>query len=200
MAIETREVGDDAGLDAAMQELLNAAHKYREYVKRHNRDRLAGVLFVRVGHELVIYSESEKYANQIFALGFDASRDSFVDVDGQLPDKAGPLNCERMTLDELLVELNKWKEIAGGRTCVSFTCLCIGAASLWHQTHRQNFRAIDRAPEALSRWVLAHEGGVRMDFPEQVLELLVRMDDELKTKDAQYRTLLARMQDERRPG
>ena len=65
--------------------------------------------------------------------------------------EVGPLNAERWTLDELLAELNKWKDIAGGKTCVSFECLCFGASSLWHQTHRENFRSVDRKPDALSR-------------------------------------------------
>ena len=90
--------------------------------------------------------------------------------------EVGPLNAERWTLDELLVELNKWKDQASGKTCVSFECLCFGASSLWHQTHRENFRAIDRKPEALSRWVLQNQGSVKQDFPLQVLELLVSLD------------------------
>lgn len=89
--------------------------------------------------------------------------------------ETGPLNAERWTLDELLVELNKWKNIASGKTCVSFECLCFGASSLWHQTHRENFRAVDRKPEALSRWILQNEGSVAADFPEQVLKVLKRL-------------------------
>ena len=85
---------------------------------------------------------------------------------------------KRMTLDELLAELNKWKEVASGKTCVSFECLCYGASSLWHQTHRENFRKVDCKPEALSKWVLDHAGVVRQDFPAQVLELLVRLQAE----------------------
>ena len=78
MPIETRDVIDDPGLDAAMSELLSAARKYREYVKRHNRDRLAGVMFVRFERELIVYSESEKYAEQLFDLTFDPLHDTFV--------------------------------------------------------------------------------------------------------------------------
>lgn len=99
--------------------------------------------------------------------------------------KEGPLNSERWTLDELLAELAKWKSLASGRTCVSFESLCFGASSLWHQTHRENFRAVDRKPELLSRWVLESEGSVREDFPEQVLGILVRLSDKIKT-DAEY--------------
>jgi hypothetical protein len=77
VAIETRDV-DDPGLDAAVDELIAAARKYREYVKRHHRDRLAGVMFVLCGHETVIYSESEKYGQQLLELTFSPTSDSFV--------------------------------------------------------------------------------------------------------------------------
>jgi hypothetical protein len=89
--------------------------------------------------------------------------------------KEGPLNSERWTLGELIAELEKWRELASGKTCVSFENLCFGASSLWHQTHRDNFRKVDRKPEALSRWILATEGHVTEDFPKQVLEVLQRL-------------------------
>jgi hypothetical protein len=89
--------------------------------------------------------------------------------------KEGPLNAERWALDKLLEQLEQWKRIASGRTCVSFENLCFGASSLWHQTHRENFRAIDRKPDELSRWVLEHERCVMQDFPAQVLEVLERL-------------------------
>lgn len=98
----------------------------------------------------------------------------FNDVEKLLA-KEGPLNTERWTLDELLTELEKWKRVASGRTCVSFENLCYGASSLWHQSHRENFRKVDRKPEALSRWILQHCGSVRQDFPEQVLEVLTQL-------------------------
>ena len=101
-----------------------------------------------------------------------------VDLQQQLADvttKEGPLNAERWTLDQLLKQLERWKQIAGGSTCVSFENLCYGASSLWHQTHRENFRAIDRKPDALSEWVLEHAGSVKADFPAQVLDILKRL-------------------------
>ncbi len=101
--------------------------------------------------------------------------------------KEGPLNAERLTLDELLTELEKWKSVAGGNTCVSFECLCFGASSLWHQTHRENFRKIDRKPELLSRWIKEHCGSVNEDFPKQVLDVLC----ELKTANEALRSELA---------
>ena len=91
----------------------------------------------------------------------------------------GPLNADRWTLDELLTVLEKWKTIASGDTCVSFEKLCYGASSLWHQTHRDNFRAVDRKPDELSRWVLEYAKVVREDFPEQVLEILVDLKRQL---------------------
>ena len=92
--------------------------------------------------------------------------------------KEGPLNSESMTLDELLVVLEKWKTIASGRTCVSFVQLCYGASSLWHQTHRENFRSIDRRPEELSRFVLETYGSVMQEFPQQVLDILINLQAE----------------------
>lgn len=93
--------------------------------------------------------------------------------------KEGPLNAEHCTLDELLEQLAKWKVIASGRTCVSFQNLSYGASSLWHQTHRENFRKVDRKPEALSRWVLEHCNWVKKDFPAQVLEILAKQTEQL---------------------
>lgn len=104
--------------------------------------------------------------------------------------EVGPLNAERLTLDELLVELNKWKKIASGRTCVSFECLCFGASSLWHQTHRENFRAVDRQPEALSRWILQNEGSVAADFPKQVLEVLKRLKSRVSELESHLATTI----------
>ncbi len=96
----------------------------------------------------------------------------------------GPLNSERWTLEALIEQLEKWRAIASGRTCVSFESLCFGASSLWHQTHRENFRAIDRKPEALSRWILDREKSVSSDFPQQVLTLLERQAAEIQRQGA----------------
>lgn len=94
--------------------------------------------------------------------------------------KEGPLNAERWTLDQLLTELEKWKVVASGKTCVSFENLCYGASSLWHKIHRENFRLVDRKPEALSRWVLNHAKCVMEDFPTQVLEILTKQQSEIE--------------------
>ncbi len=92
----------------------------------------------------------------------------------------GPLNSERWTLREFIAEMEKIKSIASDQTCVSFECFCWGASSLWHQTHRDNFKQIDRKPEALSAFVLEELGGVNtVDFPKQVLELLQSLKAEL---------------------
>ena len=85
--------------------------------------------------------------------------------------KGGPISSERWTLGKLLKQLENWRTIAGEDTCVSFENLCFGASSLWHQTHRENFRKIDIKPDALSRWVLEHYGSVAEDFPAQVLAI-----------------------------
>lgn len=98
----------------------------------------------------------------------------------------GPLNVERWTLSEFLKEMERVKSIASDRTCVSFECFCWGASSLWHQTHRDAFRQVDRKPEELSRFVGEEMGGVNTaDFPKQVLSLLESMKserDELRAK------------------
>jgi hypothetical protein len=105
--------------------------------------------------------------------------------------QGGPLNAERWTLDELLAQLEQWKGVASGQTCVSFANLCYGASSLWHQTHRENFRRIDRQPEALSRWVLEFDGSIKEDFPAQVLALLERFFTERNDLRTQLATAQA---------
>lgn len=99
--------------------------------------------------------------------------------------KEGPLNAERMTLDELLEILAKWKAVASGKTCVSFENICYGASSLWHQTHRENFRKIASRPEALSRWVLEHASCVMEDFPAQVLCILEELKQQVGSAEAE---------------
>lgn len=73
------EAGSD--LDIATEELFAAWHKYRNFIKRHHRDRLAGVMWIRRGTELLCYSESERYTQQLCSLTFDAARDSFAAID-----------------------------------------------------------------------------------------------------------------------
>lgn len=92
--------------------------------------------------------------------------------------KEGPLNVENWTLGHLMELLEKWKQIASDKTCISVENLCYGASSLWHQTHRENFRKVNAKPEALSRWVLMNEGSVRDDFAAQVLEILEKLKED----------------------
>lgn len=99
--------------------------------------------------------------------------------DGELV-QGGPISAEFWRLDELIAQLEKWKRVASGQTCVSFECLCYGASSLWHKTHRENFRKIDRKPEELSRWVLDNANGVYDDFPKQVLGILQNQKAEIE--------------------
>lgn len=94
--------------------------------------------------------------------------------------QGGPISAEFWRLDELIAQLEKWKRVASGQTCVSFECLCYGASSLWHKTHRDNFRKIDRKPEELSRWVLDNANGVYDDFPKQVLGILQNQKAEIE--------------------
>lgn len=118
------------------------------------------------------YAPEGKYVLATDAAALVAEKDAEIQA---ITAKEGPLNTERWTLDALLTELEKWKQVASGKTCVSFENLCFGASSLWHQTHRDNFRKVDRKPEELSRWVLDNYGGVQDDFPKQVLEILTTL-------------------------
>ncbi len=118
-----------------------------------------------------------------------ASEARAVKAEGERDAQGGPVSSERMTLNELIEELEKWKKIASGKTCVSFENLCYGASSLWHQTHRDNFRKIDRKPEALSRWILSHDGCVKDDFPAQVLSILEKFQVERDALAAELATL-----------
>lgn len=76
--MDMQPVEEGSGLDNAIDEFVAAARKYREFIKRNYRDRLAGVLVARSGTEMVVYSECERYSNQIAELTFDSSTDRFV--------------------------------------------------------------------------------------------------------------------------
>lgn len=106
--------------------------------------------------------------------------------------KEGPFNTERWTLDALIAKMEEWRAIASEKTCVSFENLCFGASSLWHQTHREAFRSVDRKPEALSRWILDTEGSVKQDFPAQVLAVLERLQIQRSSARDAARWLLGR--------
>ena len=75
--MEMKAVEPESKLDEAIDELFAAWHKYREFIKRNHRDRLAGVMVVKHGSETITCSSSEKYTRQIDALTFDYASDSF---------------------------------------------------------------------------------------------------------------------------
>lgn len=113
-----------------------------------------------------------------FLMQLQAAKEKIKELEALLV-KEGPLNSEDMRLDDLLAILEQWKSVASGKTCVSFVNICYGASSLWHQTHMDNFRAVDRHPKELSEWVLNHVGHVSsFHFPEQVLEILKKLAEE----------------------
>lgn len=67
-----RTIGDNDRRDLpedlveACDEFLQAARKYREFLKRHYRDRLHAVVYVESdGGELVLYSESGAISDRI---------------------------------------------------------------------------------------------------------------------------------------
>jgi hypothetical protein len=54
------------GLAEATAAFLEAGRRYREFLKRHYRDRLAGVVYVESEDgEMVLYTESQVYAGAI---------------------------------------------------------------------------------------------------------------------------------------
>jgi hypothetical protein len=137
---------------------------------------------------------AEKLASQVMAWDIlptskDGVAHQFLSIVYDFFSEGGPISSERWTLDELIAELERWRSIASGKTCVSFVNLCFGSSSLWHQTHRENFRKIDNKPEALSRWVLEHERSVRNDFPAQVLDILQRLKAE-QSKESELKSVL----------
>jgi hypothetical protein len=75
MAIEI-EPGSE--LDRAADAFFKAARAYREAMKSRAPTELGGVVFVRRGHESVVYSQSERYTQQIAAMSFDRHKDEIV--------------------------------------------------------------------------------------------------------------------------
>lgn len=72
-----KEVETGSDLDVAVNELFHAMNRYREYVKRNHPDRLAGVMWIRMGNELILYSENGKYSDQVCKLTHSYVGDSF---------------------------------------------------------------------------------------------------------------------------
>jgi hypothetical protein len=75
--LEMDEVEVGSGLEVAVGELFKAMYRYREYVKRNYPDRLAGVMWIRMGNELILYSENGKYSDQVCKLTHSYVGDSF---------------------------------------------------------------------------------------------------------------------------
>lgn len=69
---------DDDEIDAAVDEVFAAVHRWRELLKRRRRADLAGVLVARSDFECILYSESEKYTSQIYRLLWDRDKDTFT--------------------------------------------------------------------------------------------------------------------------
>ena len=75
--MKMKEIIPESDLDKAAEELYNAVYKYREFLKRNYRDRLAGVIWLRRGNEVVVFSENGKYTEQVCRLTWDSRGDSF---------------------------------------------------------------------------------------------------------------------------
>ena len=74
--MELTEVGDEA-LDAEIDLFFQAANRYREYLKRHHREKLCGVMIVRRLDSTILFSESSRYSNEICNLIYNKSKDAF---------------------------------------------------------------------------------------------------------------------------
>ena len=79
--MELDEVDDEA-LDAEIELFFQAANRYREYLKRHHREKLFGVMVVRRDSSTILFSESSKYSNQICNLIWNRSEDAFDAIGG----------------------------------------------------------------------------------------------------------------------
>lgn len=68
---------EDEQLEKEIELFFQAAYRYREFIKRNHRDRLAGVLIARSGNSTILFSERAKYSNQICNLIWDKNSDAF---------------------------------------------------------------------------------------------------------------------------
>lgn len=71
------DIEKDSPLDKAATEFLAAGEKYREFLKKNYPEQLHGVIWVTAGYSSVMFSESEKYTNQIKRLSWDSTVDQF---------------------------------------------------------------------------------------------------------------------------
>jgi hypothetical protein len=78
--MQQKSIEPGSDLQTAADELFAAWRKYRAFLKRNYRDRLAGVMWVRQGHEMICYSENERYTQQLASLSFDRESDSFCEA------------------------------------------------------------------------------------------------------------------------
>lgn len=66
MFIEDLPIDTDDSLMEAATAFLEAGRKYREFLKRNNRDRLAGTIWVRATDGgMVLFTEIDRHANEI---------------------------------------------------------------------------------------------------------------------------------------
>lgn len=65
------EIEPGSELDKAAQEFLAAARKYRQAVKKYAPKQFGGIIWLKAENEVVIYSESGRYANQIGTMTFN---------------------------------------------------------------------------------------------------------------------------------
>lgn len=68
---------EDEQLEKEIELLFEAAWRYREYLKKHHREKLCGVLIARHGLATILFSESERYSNQICNLLYNKNTDAF---------------------------------------------------------------------------------------------------------------------------
>ncbi len=71
-------IDTNSELDLAAEEFFRAAYKYREAMKRHAPKELGGVIFVRRDSECLVYSEMERYTQQVCSMTHDRAKDEMV--------------------------------------------------------------------------------------------------------------------------
>jgi hypothetical protein len=111
--------------------------------------------------------------NLIFYLAFELqeAREKLAKLEG------GGMSSSYMKLDDLIAWLQNAKEIASGKTCVSFDSLMWGATSLWYQTHRDNGLAAMKHPNALSAFMLKELKGGIFTGPKFIEQVMVWIEE-----------------------
>lgn len=74
----TTEIETNSELDRAAEEFFQAAYRYREKLKKHAPQSVGGVIWVRRGNQMIAYSESARYTEQVCSMTHDRAKDELV--------------------------------------------------------------------------------------------------------------------------